>query len=137
LRKYAGSLVYWAIQFAKARGAKVTATYSMANVELCNGLGANEIIDYNKVNILLELEKRGPIFDLVVDNVGSTGFYEHSHKFLQPNGVFVQVGLQINLGSMGNLLKRVMLPRILGGGSTRFKILQLKTTTERLTQIGE
>jgi NADPH:quinone reductase-like Zn-dependent oxidoreductase len=89
--------------------------------------------DYKKVDLLSELEKRGPVFD----NVGSAGFYEQGHKYLQPNGAFVQVGIQTNLGSMGNLLKRVILPRILGGGSRLFTFVWVKSTTEDLTQIGE
>jgi NADPH:quinone reductase-like Zn-dependent oxidoreductase len=133
-----GGVGSWAIQIAKMKGSEVTTTCSTANVELCKSLGADTVLDYKKVDILSELNKIGPVFDLAVDNVGSIpGLYEHSHMFLKEKGAFAQVAMTLGPGAFGTVARRMMLPRMLGGGSRKFYFIHTKTTAKDLVQIGE
>ncbi|KAG8163666.1 hypothetical protein KVR01_006963 [Diaporthe batatas] len=101
----------WAIQFAKALGAEVVTTCSTANVELCRGLGADEVIDYRKTDVVAGLKARGKIFDLVVDNVGNTTeLYDNSQQYLKPGGTFVSVGVGPGMsvtGTFSTLFKQM------------------------------
>lgn len=132
-----GGVGTWAIQFAKMKGAEVTTTCSTGNVELCKGLGADKVLDYKKMDLVSELEKGGPVYDIFVDNAGSPGgLYERSDKFLKKDGAFVQVAMAMTFGAMGAMAGRMMLPRVLGGGPRRFHFVQTKSTTRDLEQIG-
>ena len=58
-----GSLGTAAVQFAKALGAKVTASASARNADLLRSLGADHVIDYNAQDPL----KSGTAYDVVFD----------------------------------------------------------------------
>src|SRR5438105_9006602 len=58
-----GGVGTFAVQIAKALGAHVTAVTGPANVEVVRGLGADEVIDYTKEEVL----RRATKFDVVVD----------------------------------------------------------------------
>ncbi|GKU09503.1 zinc alcohol [Fusarium langsethiae] len=119
------------IQWAKALGSHVTTTCSTANVELCQRLGADVVIDYKKVDIISELEKNSEEFDIVVDNVGTPGLYENSHRFVKPDGVYLQVHFNMTA------LRRAIQPAWLGGGRRQHKIVGLKIKTDDLAQLGK
>jgi NADPH:quinone reductase-like Zn-dependent oxidoreductase len=126
------------IQFAKQLGAHVTTTCSSANVELCKELGADEVIDYKKEDLLQVLISGGQVFDLIVDNVGTPDtLYKECHAFLKPGCTFVQVGLAVSLGAAANLFSKVMQPSWLGGGQRPFRLLTVKNNNEDLVQIGQ
>ena len=119
-------------------GAHVTTSCSTGNVKLCENLGADEVIDYKKQNVLEVLRSKGPIFDLVVDNAGSpSDLYEHAGEFLKPNGVYNQVALQVGWPGFGSVLSRSLKPRILGGGERKFHFVTVKPTVEGFGKIGE
>src|SRR5437773_10198452 len=61
-----GGVGTFAIQMAKARGAKVIATASTANQDLLKGLGADVVIDYTKQ----KFEDVTKDVDVVLDSVG-------------------------------------------------------------------
>ncbi len=61
-----GGVGTFAIQIAKARGAKVIATASTANQDLLKGLGADVVIDYTKQ----KFEDVAKDVDVVLDSVG-------------------------------------------------------------------
>src|SRR5437588_6395212 len=61
-----GGVGTFAIQFAKARGAKVIATASTANQDLLKELGADIAIDYTKT----KFEDVAKDVDVVMDSVG-------------------------------------------------------------------
>ncbi|KAJ9142948.1 Zinc alcohol [Pleurostoma richardsiae] len=121
----------FAIQLAKAMGARVTASCSTANVELCERLGADSVLDYRQMDIASELEKKGQVFDLAIDNVGIPGLYEKSHSFLKTDGKFMQV--QFDLSA----IRKSLQPRCLGGGRREFHIVVVKSKTEDLNQVGK
>ncbi|KAF9873059.1 zinc alcohol dehydrogenase [Colletotrichum karsti] len=128
----------WGIQIAKALGAEVVTTCSTANVDLCRQLGADEVIDYKTEDVLTNLKARGNVFDLVIDNVGSTaGLYDNCSRYLKKGGTFVLVGVGPNVtlsGIFWTLAKQVR-PTILGGGG--FYFVQQKNTTEYFQRLGK
>ncbi|ORX93588.1 hypothetical protein BCR34DRAFT_580435 [Clohesyomyces aquaticus] len=127
----------WGIQIAKALECYVTTNCSTGNVELVKSVGADDVLDYKSVNVAKELEGKGQVFSLVVDNVGVPGtLYRESHKFLVPNGKFVQVGAGISLGAMGQLVQNSLRPGFLGGGKRMFEFLVTQPKKEDLEQLG-
>jgi len=128
----------WAIQFAKVMGSHVTTTCSTGNVELCRSLGADEIIDYTKGDLIQTLKNKGQTFDLVFDTVGSPpSLYNDCHHFLKPNHRFVQVGAEPNLSTALSLASRMLRPGFLGGGKRPFTFHDVHSSKEELEVIGK
>ncbi|KAL6407188.1 uncharacterized protein AUP68_10015 [Ilyonectria robusta] len=130
-----GGVGTWGIQFAKAMGVEVVTTCSTENVELCRQLGADEVLDYKKVDIFSSLKEKA--FDLVIDNVGrSDELYNNSRRLLKPTGTFVQVGVPdiMTMSNIGSIMKRQMWPSAFGGGN--FYFVNMKNSTELFSQIG-
>lgn len=128
----------WGIQFAKALGAEVVTTCSTANIELCKQLGADEVVDYTKTNIVENLKARGNVFDLVIDNVGSTTeLYDHSKQYLKPGGTFVLVGVgaSMSLSGIFSTLTKQVRPAIMG--QKGFYFVQQKNDRKFFEQIGQ
>lgn len=79
-----------AVQYAKYLGAKVTGVCSTSNVALVKSLGADEVIDYTKVDAL------GPTiqFDFILDAVGklkTSKLKEACKKALAPKGKYISI----------------------------------------------
>ncbi|KAJ6160762.1 Polyketide synthase enoylreductase [Penicillium chermesinum] len=130
-----GGCGLFAIQIAKALGCHVTVTCSTRNVELCRGLGADEVIDYTAVDDLVGvLCDGGTVYDHVLDHIGSPSeLYFQSHQFLKAEGVFVQVGASAFTTFAG----RVAWPSLLGGGKRRYKIFFFANTQQHLVALGD
>ncbi|MFC4529900.1 NAD(P)-dependent alcohol dehydrogenase [Sphaerisporangium dianthi] len=62
-----GGVGTFAVQIARALGAKVTGVCSTRNVELVRTIGADEVIDYTKE----DFTRNGRRYDLLLDNAGS------------------------------------------------------------------
>ena len=62
----AGGVGTFAVQLAKALGAEVTAVCSTRNVDMVRALGADDVIDYTRDDVV----GRGDRFDVMFDNVG-------------------------------------------------------------------
>jgi NADPH:quinone reductase-like Zn-dependent oxidoreductase len=104
------------IQFAKAAGAHVTTSCSTPNVELCKSLGADEVIDYKKQNVLEALKTIGWKFDHAVDNVGKDKeLIWGCVDFLKPGAEYVLVAGEPTLSGLTDMVKRQTLPKFLGG----------------------
>ncbi|KAL6905155.1 hypothetical protein GGI43DRAFT_302199 [Trichoderma evansii] len=129
----------YGIQIAKALGCHVTASCSTAKRELCERLGADQIIDYKAGNIITQLKQKEVIFDLIVDNVGSSlpDLYQQSNHFLKPEGAFVLVGGSASLSSIKNVVKAKFLPSFLGGGKSKFITYLTKNDHDDLAQIAK
>lgn len=126
------------IQIAKAIGCDVTTTCSTANVELCKSLGADEVIDYKKQDIVEALKKSGKKYDLVVDNVGhDTSLYWRCHEYTSSGAQYVQVGAPSALLGFAGIAKMMVWPTLLGGGKRPYQFLGAKTKYEDLKQIGQ
>ena len=74
-----GGLGTAAVQFAKALGAKVTASTSARNAELVRSLGADEVVDYRAEDPL----SRGAAFDVVFDTLGISSFGVAKHALTE------------------------------------------------------
>jgi len=92
-----GSVGIFALQLAKYFGARVTAVCSTANAELVKSLGADEVVDYTRQ----DFSKAGPVYDIVFDAVGYSGF-SRSLKALKRGGFYVRVGAS---GGMWSILR--------------------------------
>lgn len=82
-----GGVGSFAVQIAKAFGAEVSAVCSTRNAEWVRALGADEIIDYTKVDFT-QGEAR---YDVVIDMVGNHSLSALS-GVMSPDGVIVLVG---------------------------------------------
>jgi NADPH:quinone reductase-like Zn-dependent oxidoreductase len=126
------------IQIAKTVGCHVTTTCSTPNVALCKSLGADEVVDYRKSNVLEALKASGTKFDHVVDNVGGDlTLYWGCHEFTKPDAVYVMVGHSPSPGNLGNSIKARVLPGFLGGGQRKKEGFWPKLRKEDLEQIGK
>lgn len=82
-----GGVGTFAVQIARALGAKVTGVCSPRNVELVRSIGADEVIDYRAEDFTRH-ERR---YDLLIDIAGSRSV-SASRRVLTPAGTFVVVG---------------------------------------------
>lgn len=79
-----GSLGTAAVQLAKIMGAKVTGVCSTKNIKFVLSLGADEVLDYTKINVN-QLQNK---YDVVFDTVGKLN-YKNTKNGLTTNGVFI------------------------------------------------
>jgi NADPH:quinone reductase-like Zn-dependent oxidoreductase len=77
----AGGVAGFAIQFAKHLGARVITTTSAANLDYVRGLGADEIIDYEKQDFTKTIKGCDAVFDTVGGDVAQKSF-----AVLKPGG---------------------------------------------------
>jgi NADPH:quinone reductase-like Zn-dependent oxidoreductase len=77
----AGGVASVAIQFAKHLGAHVITTTSAANTDYVRGLGADEVIDYNKQDFTKVVKGCDAVFDTVGGEVAQKSF-----AVLKPGG---------------------------------------------------
>ncbi|KAK1832588.1 hypothetical protein QBC39DRAFT_348388 [Podospora conica] len=133
----AGGVGTYAIQVAKALGCRVVVTCSGGKAELCRGLGADEVVDYTKGDVVEVLRKGGRRFQVVVDNVAApAGLYKASSEFLVEGGRFVQVGGGASLGEVGRLVGRMVVPGWLGGGKRAFEFIVTKQSLGDLERLA-
>jgi NADPH:quinone reductase-like Zn-dependent oxidoreductase len=79
-----GGVGHFAVQFAKAKGARVLTTVSTENLEFARALGADVVIDYKKQRFEEQAQDLDMVFDLID---GETR--ERSWKLLKKGGVLV------------------------------------------------
>lgn len=82
----AGGVGTFSVQVAKALGAVVTAVCSSRNVEMVRSLGADHVVDYENADFV----SAGPIYDVMMDNVGNRSPAE-CLSVLKPEGRYVVV----------------------------------------------
>ncbi|KAJ0418802.1 putative oxidoreductase [Aspergillus carlsbadensis] len=134
-----GGVGTFAIQFAKAHGCRVVASCSTTKVELCKGLGADEVIDYRTEDLVSVLKGKGKIFNLAVDYAyrEETNLYKASDDFLTDGGLFVMVPGGLSGATLKTLGKNALCPFMFGGGRARFKPYFAKSNRAALQQISE
>lgn len=135
----------FAIQMAKAAGAKVIATASAKNEDFVLGLGADEFIDYTKVDLTKYLVNWAPSpkFNIFLDAVGliNPTMYTSSGAYLAPDGIFVTTGPLPQKGSISEvwqLLKTftaIMTPRWLGGVRQTYRHVNLPLLIKTKIQV--
>jgi NADPH:quinone reductase-like Zn-dependent oxidoreductase len=82
-----GGVGSFAVQIAKAFGARVTAVCSPRNVETARALGADSVIDYTRE----DFTRRGESYDLMIDIAGNHSWSE-CKRVLAPTGIMVAAG---------------------------------------------
>jgi NADPH:quinone reductase-like Zn-dependent oxidoreductase len=82
-----GGVGTYAVQVAKAFGARVTGVCSTAKVDLVRSIGADEVIDYTREDFAAGT----PRFDLILD-IGGNSRISRLRRVLAPNGTLVIVG---------------------------------------------
>jgi NADPH:quinone reductase-like Zn-dependent oxidoreductase len=83
----AGGVGTFAVQIAKAFGAKVTGVCSASKVDLVRSIGADEVIDYTSEDFADGARR----WDLIVDTAGRRSL-SHLRRALTPRGILVIVG---------------------------------------------
>jgi NADPH:quinone reductase-like Zn-dependent oxidoreductase len=124
------------IQIAKILGCRVTATCSGANVELCQSLGADEVIDYRTTDVVRHLQRQGTQYDLLVDNFGSLELYWSAHDYLKADGIYINIAGTATLVHVINVLKVSYLPAWLGGGQRAAMFLRRKSNADDFAKIA-
>lgn len=119
-----GGVGTFGIQIAKTLGCHVIVTCSGPNVELCQSLGADEVIDYRTENVVHALTRKGQQFDHIVDNVFSNAdIYWSSHLYLKPESHYVTVAASFTVSVFRDFASIFLWPTTLGGGKRKFKFL--------------
>lgn len=117
-----GGVGIYALQIAKYYGAIVTGVCSSKNEEQSRLLGADHVIDYNKVK-LSQLNKK---YDLIL---AINGNYPLStcKKLLMPHGRYVMVG-----GAYSQIFKGIFFGWIMSLGSRKMGFLAAKSNSDDL-----
>jgi NADPH:quinone reductase-like Zn-dependent oxidoreductase len=79
-----GGVGTFAVQVAKALGASVTAVCSARNVDLVRSIGADEVIDYTREDLLARPDR----FDVIYQGAGTTSPVR-LRRLLTPGGTLV------------------------------------------------
>ncbi|KAJ5172945.1 hypothetical protein N7492_005538 [Penicillium capsulatum] len=129
----------FSIQIAKALGCHVTTSCSTAKVDLVKKLGADAVIDYRVDDIVAKLKAEGQVYDLVVDNVGSSpkDFFATTPAFLKPDGHYICVGGSPSLQTAKTMVKGLLRPTFLGGTPRKFVAYFTKNVREDYEQLVE
>ncbi|KAJ8483177.1 hypothetical protein ONZ45_g14693 [Pleurotus djamor] len=141
------SVGLFAIQLAKSRGIKVTASASARNEELVRSMGADEFIDYTKepLHRYLTSNAPNPKFHAIVDAAAlvDPSLYNNCAAYLVPQGVFVHLGpLPTNTSSkeICNFIKlaiAIKRPVWLGGVNRKFVVASGREERTHLQGISE
>lgn len=94
----------FAIQLAKEIGAEVTGVDSGKKLEHMRALGADHVLDYQKV----DFAKTGETYDVILDLVGTRSAFTHM-KALRPGGRYSMVG-----GPMGSFWDNLFVGALVG-----------------------
>jgi len=79
-----GGVGTFAVQIAKALGAKVAGVCSARNADMVRSLGADDVVDYTRK----DFTQNGQRYDLILDNVANHSFSEMM-RVLTPQGLIV------------------------------------------------
>ncbi|PKS06215.1 hypothetical protein jhhlp_006961 [Lomentospora prolificans] len=133
-----GGVGTWTVQFAKVLGAHIVTTCSTSNVSRCERLGADEVIDYTKVDLVEELKRRGDVYDLIVDNVGNNpALYSNSNILLKPGGSLIQVGVGAGLSFKGIFASAAKQMAQYLPGARGYHFIQMDNNSKSFLQIGQ
>ncbi len=108
-----GGVGHFAVQIAKAKGARVTAVCSAANAEVAKSLGADAVRDYRKHDFTKSQEQ----FDVFFDAHGGTDF-SVARRVMTPRGCYV-TPLGMPLVMLRSLVQEVFSKQKLRIGNVR------------------
>ncbi|WP_338000970.1 NAD(P)-dependent alcohol dehydrogenase [Neobacillus terrae] len=87
-----GGVGTFALQIAKLHGAEVTCVDSTGKLEMLKEMGADQVIDYTKEDLVQD----GRGYDLILDVVGNRSIFDYK-RLLNPKGTYVMVGGTMSL----------------------------------------
>ena len=118
-----GSVGSFAVQIAKALGARVTAVCSRANIPLAIKLGADKTIDYTNQDFTKTTDR----FDVIFDAVGKTSKSACRH-LLNPGGKFVTVksNPEKNTGDLLQLKELIESGKLISVIDRRYSLEQIR-----------
>lgn len=122
----AGGVGTFAVQIAKAMGARVTGVCSTRNVELVRSLGADEVVDYTTD----DFASTGVRYDLVIDLVGNRSTAD-LRRALTPKGTAILIG---GNGKLHEMLAPLVVGRFV---SQRIVTFIAKINKDDLVALGE
>ncbi|KAH7378535.1 hypothetical protein BKA64DRAFT_244706 [Cadophora sp. MPI-SDFR-AT-0126] len=116
----------------------VTTSCSASKISSCKKYRADEMIDYTTTDVTQKLIENGLIYNLIIGNIGLTpsNLFTAAHKFLLSTSKFIQVGESTSLATLRIFISRILLPRILGGGSSKFKLFSTRNSRGDLGRIA-
>ena len=123
----AGGVGHFAIQIAKALGARVSATCSASNIEFVRSLGADLVMDYNKEDFTTRSERYHVIFDTV-----AASSFSACESLLEPDGVYVTTLPSLDVLFWG--LVKAIIARF--GMTKRAKMIMVRPGAECLVFLG-
>jgi NADPH:quinone reductase-like Zn-dependent oxidoreductase len=125
-----GGVGTFAVQIAKALGAKVTGVSSTRNLELLRSLGSDHVIDYTKEDFTRD-ERR---YDVILDNVMNHP-PSKTARVLTPTGIFIPNSVG-NTGGLFAGLPRMARAALMGRGSTDVRLVTLAVNRENLEALA-
>jgi NADPH:quinone reductase-like Zn-dependent oxidoreductase len=128
----AGAVGSFAVQLAKAFGAKVTGVASTGQLELVRSLGADDVIDYTRADVTDGTRH----WDLIIDTAGRRSL-SALRRALTPAGTLVIVGGEGGGRLMGGFFRNLRAPLVSRFVSQRLRMLASKERQEDLQTLRE
>ena len=128
----AGAVGWFAVQFAKAFGARVTGVASTSQLELVGSIGADEVIDYTRTDVTDGARQ----WDVIVDTGGRRTLAQ-LRRALTPTGTLVIVGGEGGGRWLGGFLRNLRAPLVSRFIGQRLRMLSSKPNQEDLQVLRE
>jgi NADPH:quinone reductase-like Zn-dependent oxidoreductase len=128
----AGAVGWFAVQLAKAFGARVTGVASTNQVELVRSVGADEVIDYTRQDVTDGTRR----WEVIIDT-GGRRTLSQLRRALTPNGTLVIVGGEGGGRWMGGFLRNLRAPVVSRFVGQRLRMLVSKERQEDLEVLRE
>ncbi|CAF3132322.1 unnamed protein product [Rotaria sp. Silwood2] len=139
-----GGVGHIACQIARAMNKYIVGTCSTQNIEFVKEIGANEVIDYTKNNVVVASKQYGP-YDIILDCVGGIEFIPYLNSdFLKSNqSIYVTIvgdktSRKILGGAASYLFSPTMILRSLKsiiGLGPRYYCINLSSKEENINQM--
>jgi len=121
-----GAVGIYALQLARYYGAEVTGVCSTANVEMVKSLGADQVIDYTK----MDFTQTGQIYDVIFDAVGK-------RSFAQCKGALTPKGMYLTTVPTLVIVRDILWTAMGGGKKAKFATAGLLQNKENLNFLNK
>jgi len=127
-----GAVGTFAVQIAKAFGAHVTGVCSTSKVDQVRSIGADEVIDYTRV----DFAESGQHYDLILDTAGARTLSQ-LRRALTPRGTLVIVGAEGGGRWFGGFDRSLRAPMLSPFVSQKLRMLASKENGEDLVVLKD